>query len=208
MEKLMGELINAVSQLGAPTVWDFAPVLLSAAAVVVAIYVPSRIAKKQNQIAVFDKLYTAYSQFLLVRSFSASFRTYSFASEQHETLRNIDLFCAHFETAFGYRPDLRSYETSQMSIGTVTSVLRKSETQVYMLPLLISKNVEQKEACSKKISAIYEPLLLLTAQAIMPEKNELSEMDKNLKDFVAATDAFYSEYADAIEATLMCKARI
>ena len=133
MEKLMGELINAVSQLGTPTVWDFAPVLLSAAAVVVAIYVPSRIAKKQIQIAVFDKLYTAYSQFLLVRSFSASFRTYSFASEQHETLRNIDLFCAHFETAFGYRPDLRSYETSQMSIGTATSVLRKSETQVYML---------------------------------------------------------------------------
>lgn len=207
MENLIGELINAVAKLGAPTVWDFAPVLLSAAAVAVAIYVPSRIAKKQNQIAVFDKLYTAYSQFLLVRSFSASIRTCSFTGEQHETLRNVDLFCVHFETAFGYRPDLRSYETSQMSIGAATSVLRKSETQVYMLPMLISKSAEQKEACSKKIAAIYEPLFLLVTDVIMPAPDELSEMDQNLKDFVTATDAFYSEYADAIEAALMCEAR-
>ena len=207
MENLMGELINAVAQLGIPTFWDFVPVLLSAAAVFVANYVPSRIAKKQNQLAVFDKLYTAYSQFLLVRGFSTSIRTYTFTGDQYEARRNIDLFFVHFEAAFGYRPDLQDYTASVMSIGTATSVLRKSETQVYMLPLLIAKNVMQKETCSKKISAIYEPLFLLVAHAIMPESDELSEMDQNLKDFVTATDAFYSEYADAIEAALMCEAR-
>ena len=43
---------------------DYGPIILSAIALFVAIYIPCHIARKQNQIAIFEKLYTSYSQLL------------------------------------------------------------------------------------------------------------------------------------------------
>ena len=74
----MTELIEAIKQLGTPSFFDWAPICLSVIAVAVAIYIPSIIAKKQNRVAVYDKLYTAYSQLLYISAFTDSIQDYSF----------------------------------------------------------------------------------------------------------------------------------
>lgn len=207
MEELLGKLIETVAELGVTTFLDYAPIILSAVAVFVAIYVPGRIAKKQNQIAAFDKLYTAYSQLLMVKGFSTAVQGYAFSEDWDEATQNRALLCIHFETAFGYRPILCDYTACLTSVGTATSALRKNETQAYMLPMLISKDVAQKEACSKKLSAIYESLFLFVTDVIMLDPDERLEIDHNLTDFITATEKFFAEYADTIEAALMCNAK-
>ena len=196
----MQQLIETVKELGTPTVFDWAPMLFSALAVFVAIYIPSTIAKKQNQIAIFDKLYNAYSQLLLVQSFAEAIKEYRFL-EVRKTNRNRELFCVHFESSFGYHPDLHFPEDS---IGKAIAALRKNESQAHMLPLLVSENGNQKKQCEKMISEVYELLFLLATEVIMFDSAKAEETQNSLKEFVDKTESFFQKYAEEIENALMC----
>ncbi len=198
----MEELTEAVKALGTPTCLDYAPIILSVIAVAVGIYFPSRIAKKQNQIAVFDKLFAAYSQLLLVKSFATAIKEYSFVGDSQIVHRNRELFCVHFEPSFDYHPNLSNYEES---IGKAIAALRKCETQANMIPLLIAKNGKQQLLCSGRISAVFEPLFSLTTEIILFHPDKAEETDKLLKEFVRATDGFFSEYSAKIESDLRCR---
>ena len=101
---------------------DWAPIILSVISVFAAIYIPWRIAQKQNRISIFDKLYAAYSELLLVKSFAITIREYKFDIELEDALRNRELFLVHFETAFGYHPDVSDITACKESIGSATAI--------------------------------------------------------------------------------------
>ena len=58
----MQQLIEAVNASNATTFLDWAPIILSVISVLIAVYIPVKLARKENQIAIFEKLYAAYSQ--------------------------------------------------------------------------------------------------------------------------------------------------
>ena len=64
MEEQFEQLITAINAANVPTFLDWAPIILSVISVFAAIYIPWRIAQKQNRISIFDKLYAAYSELL------------------------------------------------------------------------------------------------------------------------------------------------
>lgn len=70
----MQQLIEAVNASNATTFLDWAPIILSVISVLIAVYIPVKLARKENQIAIFEKLYAAYSQLLAVRAFAIVLR--------------------------------------------------------------------------------------------------------------------------------------
>lgn len=198
----MEELIEAVKALGVPTSLDYAPVILSVIAVAVGIYFPIRIAKKQNQIAIFEKLYTAYSQLLLLKNFASLIRDYSLVGDPNEVYRIHSLICVHFETCFQYCPNIDNYSDS---IGPTIAALKIKETQAHMLPLLIAKKEKQQKQYEEKISAIFEPLYFLINELFFFDSDNNEKANDHLKEFVEATDAFFDEYSEKIESALRCR---
>lgn len=177
------------------------PIILSAISVAVAIYVPWKIAKKQNQLAVFDKLFEAYSALLCTKNFADAIASYRFTADIQASKQLRELFCIHFETDFGYHPDTVDYAKS---IGLTTAALRKNECQAYMIPVLISKDRIQRNECSQRISAIYEPLLTLATEVIMFNPSLTEDINVQIREFVNAIYAFFDKYSGKIEDLLLC----
>lgn len=197
----MQQLIEAVNASNATTFLDWAPIILSVISVLIAVYIPVKLARKENQIAIFEKLYAAYSQLLIVRGFAGSIEGIKFSAESR-VLEARELYGVCFETSFGYRPNLIEEEES---IGKALVALRKNELQTYMIPLLISKTEAQKDACAEKLSAIYEPLFLLTADVIMYRSKDTEETNAALIGFIKQVDTFFDAYCDVIESALLCR---
>lgn len=201
MKCVITQLIDAINNLGTPTFFDWMPIVLSVVTAATAIYIPVRIAKKQNQIAIFDKLYTAYVQLLLVKNFAGVIQGCCFTGDSTDVMKSCELFSVHFEKDFGYKPDIFN---GQNSIGTATAALSKNETQAYMIPLLISEDTIQKKECSEHIEKIYGSLYLLTTNVVLFNWEFAEETNELLKEFTANINSFFDLYADKIEDALLC----
>lgn len=205
-EELLRELIVTVEGLGKATFTDWLPIILSVVAAAIAIFIPMRIAKNQNKIALFDKLYAAYSQLLYVKSFAKVMEDFSFADKENPSITQ-NLFALLFETNFGYHPDFQSFDTRIRSAGLATGVLTKNQTKASMVPLLISKTVEEKELCITKMDAMYEAFFSLVTDAITANADELVDAEKLKEDFIAKSKEFFSLYSSAIEDALLCNSK-
>lgn len=199
-ELLFSQLIESINALSKVTFFNWAPIVLSAIAVTTAVFIPYMIAKRQNQIAVFDKLFEAYSRLLSVKSFAATIKDYSFGEDLQKDDHSRFLIAVHFETSFRYHPNLHN---TNDAIGKTHAVLRENESKAYMIPMLIAKNADEMKKCSKCISNIFEPLFCFATDWIMFEPDESREMAEHLKKFISGTDAFFEQYADEIEHTLL-----
>ncbi len=195
----MPELIDAIKQLGTPTLLDWAPLVLSVIAVFVAIYVPSRIAKRQNKIAAFDKLYAAYSQFLLIKALEETVRDYHFTNSIIELGQLQNHFCSDFSASFGYWPDLTNQKESAEK---AVAALRNCEVQASMIPLLIPLSKEKMGYCAKELLAIFEQLYLITGYFLSLNPSNYEEAARHVKLFSDETEAFHKSYSDIIETML------
>lgn len=201
-EELLKELIASVEALGKATFTDWLPIILSVVAAAIAIFIPVRIAKNQNKIALFEMLYAAYSHVLLVKNFASSLNTIEF-EEDDDIFRDCSLFSVHFETNFGCRLSLLTFDERVESLGLATAALRRNETQSYMLPLLLSKSADDKEKCSKMLSEIYESLFMLLTEVILFEKGR-EEIVRLKTEVIEKTTVFFDTYANVIEDNLLC----
>ena len=143
----MQQLIEAVNASNATTFLDWAPIILSVISVLIAVYIPVKLARKENQIAIFEKLYAAYSQLLAVRAFADCIKAYKFTGGKQSAQETRELYCVHFETSFGYRPVLSE---ARESVGRALAALRKNELQANMTSLLISGTDEAKKRMRKQ----------------------------------------------------------
>ena len=98
-------------------------------------------------------------------------------------------------------PDPDDFENS---IGQAIAALRKNELQVYMLPMLISKNTKQKNKCDEMIPPIYEPLFQITIDMLSSKPIDIDDFKKNANLFVDKVNAFISSYGELIESMLLC----
>ena len=197
----MQQLIEAVNASNATTFLDWAPIILSVISVLIAVYIPVKLARKENQIAIFEKLYAAYSQLLAVRAFAACTQAYKFPGGTQRAQETRELYCVHFETSFGYRPVLSE---ARESVGRALAALRKNELQANMTSLLISGTDEAKNECESKITAIYESLFSLTMEVILFFPDKAVETNEAVIEFVKHVDTFFDAYCDVIESALLC----
>lgn len=196
----MQQLIEAVNASNATTFLDWAPIILSVISVLIAVYIPVKLARKENQIAIFEKLYAAYSQLLAVRAFADCIKAYITGGKQ-SAQETRELYCVHFETSFGYRPVLSE---ARESVGRALAALRKNELQANMTSLLISGTDEAKNECESKITAIYESLFSLTMEVILFFPDKAVETNEAVIEFVKHVDTFFDAYCDVIESALLC----
>lgn len=197
----MQQLIEAVNASNATTFLDWAPIILSVISVLIAVYIPVKLARKENQIAIFEKLYAAYSQLLAVRAFADYIKAYKFTGGKQSAQETRELYCVHFETSFGYRPVLSE---ARESVGRALAALRKNELQANMTSLLISGTDEAKNECESKITAIYESLFSLTMEVILFFPDKAVETNEAVIEFVKHVDTFFDAYCDVIESALLC----
>lgn len=190
--------LQFIETLSSPII---ATIILPIIAIAIAIWIPSSIAKKQNRIAVFDKLYYAYSQLHLVKSFSVSLIEFNFNKEKRNPIILRDLIKFSFEMNFNCNIDFSDF---QENIGKAISILRKNEMQTNMIPLLISKNEKQKDLCSEKLLAIYEPLFVAITLIIELSPANIEETEKYLNKFIKNVEDFFNTYGDTIEKALLC----
>ncbi len=195
----MRELIETIDNMDAPTFLDWAPIILSVIAVAVAICVPSIIAKRQNKIAVFDKLFAAYSQLLTIRSFEQTIKDYRFCGSLFDIKSLRRRLCFDFMSCFGYLPDLNDCEESAEK---AVAILRNVEAQASRIPLLISLNKSQYENCNKQLQVIFDLLFKITDWFIAFDPSKTEETGKYVKQFVDETEAFFKEYSGIIETEL------
>ena len=186
----MQQLIEAVNASNATTFLDWAPIILSVISVLIAVYIPVKLARKENQIAIFEKLYAAYC-----------IKAYKFTGGKQSAQETRELYCVHFETSFGYRPVLSE---ARESVGRALAALRKNELQANMTSLLISGTDEAKNECESKITAIYESLFSLTMEVILFFPDKAVETNEAVIEFVKHVDTFFDAYCDVIESALLC----
>lgn len=127
---------------------------------------------------------------------------YSFGKDALKDDHTRSLIAVYFETSFRYQPNLHDIDNT---IGKTLAVLRENEANVYMIPMLIAKDEDQLEKCSKCISDIFEPLFCFVADWIMFDPDDCEETNEHLQKFITGTKIFFEQYADEIERALLIR---
>lgn len=180
-------------------------IVISGVALIFAIFVPIRIADKQNKIALFEKRFEAYSNLLKLKAFSELLKKEecSFDSKiimatgrdfEGEKYRRCNEVLLNFQTFFHngeQKPD--SMNVARITLYTV----RNLELSLQTLPMLYSKKLVNKgEDANKEITKIFEDFtwfMISLTEAGGPQS------DKRRTDFVANMNAFVDKYADVFE---------
>ena len=173
-----------------------APLILSIVSIIIAICVPSRIANKQNKIALFEKRYRSYATLLLVKAYKDIIKELQL---KHD-LRNCRLpVIEHFESNFRYQSDTSNQNDCMKK---AISALRESEYYANMLPLLLLSKKERKK-CEEMIGKIYEPFFTFITCMIKCNPEEWEITEKALNEFINGTETFFDCYEDYIEEKLV-----
>lgn len=190
------------------TIFDVLSAIISGAALLFAILVPVRIANRQNKIALFEKRFVAYSEFLKLKTFASILNSegYSFKAEDiqasgkdllHETARRVQLVGIDFGGLFNYLPEKPgTAETVQRTIAAV----RACEMSVNMLPLLYSKKLPGRgDAASAEIKEIFESLDMFMVDITL-QNGPID--DTNRTDFISKVECFTEKYTELFEKEL------
>ena len=202
------ELENRWDAVSAVATW--AGVFASAFAIVFAIRVPKKIADIQDRIALFEKRYGAYSSLLTLQMFSHAIDKELLKDDtpdEHGAIWDISakagLYCLQFATVFGYQPRLLHGQLNAESVSQTITILKKFETELYMLPFLFKLTNDEKDDMVKEISDIFEPLLLFMTDVATYTFQEYCEIDdKNRQEFINAVNSFSKKYAEKFEGEL------
>lgn len=198
-------LENSWDAVSAVATW--AGVFASVFAIIFAIRVPKEIADRQDRIALFEKRYGAYSSLLTLQMFSHAIDKEFLKDDtpdEHGMLWDISakagLCCLQFATVFGYQPQLLQGQLNVQSVSQTITILKKFETELYMLPFLFKLTNHEKDEMVKEISSIFEPLLLFMTEVTTYSFREHCKIDdKNRQEFIEAVNSFCKKYADKFE---------
>lgn len=210
-------IVNSIDALAQPRFIDWLTVILSAfsiaisgAAIWFAVQVPKKIANRQDKIALFEKRYCAYSSLLTLQLFSHAIDKEFFKDDtpdEHGALWDISakagLYCLQFATVFGYQPRLLYGQLNAESVSQTITILKKFETELYMLPFLFKLTNDEKDDMVKEISGIFEPLLLFMTEVTTYSFHKHCNIDdKNRQEFINAVNSFSKKYAEKFEGEL------
>ena len=210
----INNIVNSIDALAQPrfidwlaVVFSFLSIAISGVAIWFAVQVPKKIADKQDKIALFEKRYRAYSSLLTLQMFSHAIDKEFLKDDtpdEHGMLWDISakagLCCLQFATVFGYQPQLLQGQLNVQSVSQTITILKKFETELYMLPFLFKLTNHEKDEMVKEISSIFEPLLLFMTEVTTYSFREHCKIDdKNRQEFIEAVNSFCKKYADKFE---------
>ncbi len=187
---------------------DVLSVIISGAALVFAIRVPKKIAEKQDEIALFEKRFSAYADLLKLNSFAGilSSRQYSFSEKDIrergaipvlEIIQLRQQVLYHFEIIFDCELEGKGEkETAQ----TVLAIMKSIEISIHSLPLLYSEYMPQKgKEANEKIKDIFESVMTLMTEITWPTG---SVDDENRTNFVKNMKSFFEKYSELFESKM------
>lgn len=185
-------------------------VLASFLAIWYAIQVPKTIADRQDQIALFEKRYIAYSSLLKVLSFSRAINQKPYNENTPDengdiwtTASKVQLCCFQFATVFGYHPRPLPGQLNSQSISQTIAVLNKYETEIEMLPFLFEWSDNEKEEIIKEISNIFKPLYSFMNNIVSYTFDDDFKIDNdNRQKFICVIHEFLKKYAERFEREL------
>lgn len=210
----MEELINILEQiyhLLAKDFWNIASIIISGAALVFAIFVPVRIANKQNKIALFEKRFEAYANLLKLKAFSdllkredCFFDSKNLATANSQNIsgergRRCNEVLLNFQ-AFFYSGDKKPDGVNVARVMLYT--VRNLELSLQTLPMLYSKSLKNKGVgASKEITKIFEDLAAFINSLVNCE----TDCELHRTNFITNMDLFADKYSNLFEEGIRLK---
>ena len=185
----------------------WAGVTMSFVAIMVAIWIPKKIADRQDKIALFEKRHDAYSAILSIEVFSKAVDKDIFREGSKDengkvitTGYKVGLCCLHFASAFGYYPQISEGYVNYESMIQTLSVLKQYEVRAMTLIFLFPATNEEEEEMRQGLSEIFEPLLCFMTEVStysFDVGSKIDDMDR--QRFIAALKDFKEKYAERFE---------
>lgn len=187
------------------TLLDVASVIISGAALIFAIFIPVRIANRQDKIALFEKRFAAYSDFLDIKTFAEIIKTDDFSfvgdsdSEKRlqvivEFQRRKELVLWHFNAIIGAVPK----EVGSNTLQKVMSLLSEKEMSIHSLQFLYCKKLK-KLTTPEKLNKEIEQMFISLGSFMRDVSLNNTVNDQDRIDFTTNVIAFYDKYADFFE---------
>ena len=210
----MDELVSVLGQIHQTLqtdLWEIVSIIISGMALIFAIFVPVRIANKQNKIALFEKRFKAYANLLKLNAFSDILKrddcSFDYKSLVAATPYNPDGERGHrcsevllnFQ-AFFYNGEkkLDGVDLGRVMLYTV----RNLELSLQTLPMLYSKKLKNNgEDSSKEITKIFEDLASLINSLVNCERN----IELHRANFITNMDLFSNKYSGIFEEGIRLK---
>lgn len=193
----IGNAIVTLNQVG----WiDIVSLLLSGVSLVLAILVPNRIARKQDQIALFERRLSAYCELLKVTKYTEWLLSYEIQDATilpefaDATIRNTILrnFAAHFGLETPERP------FSAFFIDKAAPTIRGSFLSAYALHFLYSAQLDEKRvAFCNELEHIY--LTLINFIESVCNNAPLTQMLQLRHDLISKVNQFREYYDNLLQ---------
>jgi len=181
MEKTVPELLNQIINILSQPISrsDIISLLLTAISVFAAIFVPYRIMKKQNNIAIFEKRFEIYILIEKITNFSN-------AVEKLKTLPNkpnpeeIELSYSNLQIWFSMFNKAKSYEETipkdfLTSVKTLDEILTSQSTLLKSASFLFGKDVSQFVL---ELEQKYQSFIKTLSQNMLPHNNNYYSITK------------------------------
>ena len=190
------------------TLLDVASVIISGAALIFAIFIPVRIANRQNKIALFEKRFAAYSDFIKVCSFSRVVTNEALgaptSTEMLEktfyTLKVRKMILARFFSMLGITLTLQEddYTLSQMIASSSLEV----DISMQMLPFLFCKELKKVEDASEISQEIQDVINKLSK--FLMDVNSCRNIDDQIRlDYIKSASHIEEKYLDVFDRGLV-----
>lgn len=156
--KSFNDLVQAIMSLGIPNWLDIVTVAISGLSLLLAIFVPFRIAKNQNRIALFEKRMEAYKELERTLEFAKSVSSQNALSPNSglDSQINKVSFINLFSSVFEVPSELTDIEKQ---LDYVLTFLRKEEAKVSSLSFLYGKQTSNKiEGITCAIDSLFKCL--------------------------------------------------
>lgn len=172
----------------------FISAVLSIITALAAVCVPLCIAKKQKQVALFQKRQESYTQLLLLKNFCMIVENISLRNADPEKIkRSISLMRMHFNTVFG-----ATESGDNIRLERVISRIKQIETAINTMPFLFAEK-DSIDEMSNEITEIFEHFLefAVDVETVNVFENDFDTTE--MVQFISCVKAFCEKYSDGFE---------
>ena len=178
---------------------------------VVAVFSAIYVAHRQNEIALFEKRYTAYMKFNKLYGFARSLDKQMFEDEDtlHDAQFVLDIsakiafFCIGIQTQFGFQPMAKEEGFNLEGVSQVSAILQQYQNDIVMLSYLYDLEFNDQLIMERELENIFACLSKFMTQVTLYTFEENSKYDDSArKMFISQINDFHKKYWMLFEKSL------
>lgn len=178
---------------------------------VVAVFSAIYVAHRQNEIALFEKRYTAYMKFNKLYGFARSLDKQMFEDEDtlHDAEFVLDIsakiafFCIGIQTQFGFQPMTKEEGFNLEGVSQVSAILQQYQNDIVMLSYLYDLEFNDQLIMERELENIFACLSKFMTQVTLYTFEENSKYDDSArKMFISGINDFHKKYWMLFEKSL------